>query len=281
MRRTLSIERPRRRAAGADSGFTLLELVVTMVLIGILGAVVAMFGNPIRAGIDGQRRAELADAADTAYRRMARDLRRALPNSIRVVGSTLELIPTKNGGRYVDVADGGGNYLSFTDAGKLTFDFGGADPDASVAIANNDFMVISNWGIDPANAYCAGDTCNNRTKISVSGNTITMAANPYPALGADYASPGSRFQLVAGAERAVTYDCSGGSLTRRWNYGFNGEAGGSQALLAKNIQCSFNYVQFNDVNLWGLVHLQFSMASSDLPGETVTLVYQLHVNNTP
>ena len=40
------------------------------------------------------RRAELTDAADVALRRMTREIRQALPNSLRVSGNCIEFIAT-------------------------------------------------------------------------------------------------------------------------------------------------------------------------------------------
>lgn len=255
-----------------------MEMLVTIVIAGILAAIVAMFGNPIRGAIEGQRRAELADIADTAYRRMARDLRRAVPNSIRKDGTRLEMILSSDGGRYLDVGDGlAGNVLSFTDSTKTSFDVLGAP----VGIAAGDYIVVGNWGNGTADAYCAGTTCNNRAMVAAPGATVTLEANPYPALGAEYASSGGRFQIVSNAEQAVAYDCSGGRLTRYWKYGFSHNyTGGKSALLATDIECAFDYVQF-DVDLWGLVYIKIGMVSTDLPGEKIELVYQIHVDNTP
>lgn len=254
-----------------------MEMLVTMMIAGILAGIMAMFGNPIRGAIDAQKRAELADIADTAYRRIARDLRRAVPNSIRKDGTKLEMILSWDGGRYRDIGDGPGNVLSFTDATKTSFDVLGSTVDA----AAGDYVVVGNWGSGAADAYCTADTCNNRAKISTPGTTVALESNPYPTLGAEYASPGGRFQVVRSAEKAVAYDCSGGLLTRYWNYGFNHSyASGKSALLASNIQCAFDYVQF-DVDLWGLVYIKMTMVSPDLPGETIELVYQIHVDNTP
>eukprot|EP01133_Synstelium_polycarpum_P021102 gene21102-25353_t len=62
---------------------------------------VAMFIRlPVQGYIDANARAALADLADTATRRMARDIRLALPNSVRVTGNGryLELLLTKSGG---------------------------------------------------------------------------------------------------------------------------------------------------------------------------------------
>ena len=101
-----------------EAGFTLAEAVIVIVILGIISAAVAVFiSGPIEAYFDVSRRAQLSDAADTALRRIARDLQRALPNSVRVAGACtgatpcyLEYVPVEAGGRYraeLDQAGGG------------------------------------------------------------------------------------------------------------------------------------------------------------------------------
>src|SRR5699024_3808677 len=86
-------------------GLTLIEAIIVMVITGIIAAVVAVFIRaPVQGYVDSVQRAELSDVADTALRRMTRDLRRALPNSVRIStdGQAVEFLLTKSGGRYLD-----------------------------------------------------------------------------------------------------------------------------------------------------------------------------------
>ncbi|NIO42154.1 MAG: prepilin-type N-terminal cleavage/methylation domain-containing protein, partial [Burkholderiales bacterium] len=71
-----------------QAGFTLAEAVIVIAVLGIISAAAAVFiRGPIAAYFDVARRAEMVDTADTALRRIARDLQRALPNSVRVTGA--------------------------------------------------------------------------------------------------------------------------------------------------------------------------------------------------
>ncbi|MDZ7767963.1 MAG: type II secretion system protein [Woeseiaceae bacterium] len=88
-----------------QQAFTLVELIVTIVISSIVVSFMAMFiAGPIAAFDDQTRRAELVDLAESALRRLARDVRRALPNSVRVTATggtvALEMLNSVDGVRY-------------------------------------------------------------------------------------------------------------------------------------------------------------------------------------
>jgi len=112
MRRADSSRNPSRHA-----GVTLIELIVVIVITGIIAAVLGVIiVRPIE-GYEAQvRRAALVDAAEMALRRTERDIRQALPNSVRIrdsLGNTnnvtcaaagvtcaIEMLNTVDGARY-------------------------------------------------------------------------------------------------------------------------------------------------------------------------------------
>ena len=72
-------------ALGRFGGFTLVEAIMMIVITGIIAGMVAVFiRSPVDAYLAAERRAAMTDEADLAARRMARDFRAALPNSIRM-----------------------------------------------------------------------------------------------------------------------------------------------------------------------------------------------------
>ena len=88
-------------------GFTLVELIVTLVLFGTIAATLTLFFRPaFEAWMAARSRATLADQAGNAVQRMLRDVRAAVPNSIRTPNtSCFELVPTISGGRYRRAVD--------------------------------------------------------------------------------------------------------------------------------------------------------------------------------
>src|SRR3990167_2242893 len=108
-----------------DRGFTLVEMIISIVITGIVVSMVAMFGRgQVDAYIDAGNRAELSDAADTTLRRIARELQAALPNSVRLSGNFLEFVPIRDAGRYRSELNstGGGDVLNFASSSDSTFD---------------------------------------------------------------------------------------------------------------------------------------------------------------
>jgi MSHA biogenesis protein MshO len=260
----------------SSAGFTLIEMIMVIVITGIIAGMVAVFIRaPVEGYVDSVRRAELTDAADVALRRITRDVRLALPNSLRVMNSGgvnyIEFIMTSSGGRYRDEADGstGGDILDFL--GDASFDVLGPVPE----MAANDFIVIYNLGVPGADAYAG----SNRAQVQTPGNTVILnASHVFP-----FRSPSARFQVVPGGVQAVSYACPGtaGNLMRHWNYGFNAAqvvpAGGSSALLAQNAVCTVDYISAA-TGRNGLLYLSLTLSSG---GESVTLFNQIHVDNSP
>jgi len=275
-------------------GFTLIEMIVAMVITGIIAAMVSVFMvAPIKGYQDTVRRAGLSDAADTALKRMALEIRTALPNSVRVSGNQyIEFIPTTGGGRYrADFGTGGtGDPLNFDFSGDCTgvacsFDVLGPN----VTIASGDHLVIFNTGQTGLNAYGA-TTGNNRRPIttaagSVSAITFSGAAFPYE-------SPSQRFHVVSSTLGPVTFGCDGGKLRRYTGYATGSvdwnpapadqpdpPTSGSSALLADGATCYFDYDPAVSAEN-GLVTLRITLTDGP-SGESVTLHQQLHVDNSP
>lgn len=196
-------------------GFTLIEAIVAIVITAILAAMVSVFiAGPVSGYVESARRSELMDVADLVLRRMSREVRQSLPNSIRITAGNpmyLEFIPTIGGGSYRDEQDGStaGIPLNFSNPLDCTilanvsscrFDVIGTMP-ANPPITNGDYIVVLNFGEvsgisqAPSDAYASGDLCTNcnrakvRTGVDAAGNTgITALSNtvtltPSPAAG--------------------------------------------------------------------------------------------------
>jgi MSHA biogenesis protein MshO len=258
-----------RRAA---CGFTLTEAVMVIVITGILAGMVAVFiQKPVQGFFDTARRAALVDAADTVLRRLSRDVREALPNSVRVSGGTaLEFLHVRSAGRYRE--QGLGDILDFT-TNDTSFDVLGP----AVSVQSGDSIVVYNLGITGWSAYEPPGT-SRRVAAAPFGaslsNVAISSATFFP-----LTSPARRFQVI---DTPVSYVCSGALMSRYSGYAIvpaqpvpPAVAG---ALIASNISgCTFAYAT-GPSEREALVTLSLALTSS---GETVSLIYQIHVNNAP
>lgn len=271
----------------AHHGFTLVELVMVIVIMGVIGGMVSVFmKSPIDAYIASSRRAALTDTADTTVRRMARDIRKSLPNSISTTADNqcLEFIPTKVGGRYRtgDLTAGDGTGLNFV-AADTTFNMLGDNAAfaADQKIAAADVIVVYNLGITGADAYSANNTALVSSVSSAAGTPletpITIASTLFP-----LASSSNRFHVVPSTEKTVAYVCSGSTLYRVSKTTLAHicpvTPAATDAVLAQNLSsCKLDY-SGSDLLRNAVVSLQIQMTNS---GETVSLQHEVHVSNTP
>jgi MSHA biogenesis protein MshO len=271
MRRPLARSFPRRHSGG----FTLVEAILSIAIIGIVAGMVAIFIRvPILNYRDAVDRAELTDQADLALRRVARDIRLALPNSVRVNATNdhLELLLTRSGARYLAAEDGVTTVpvLSFDTKTATTFTAVGM-PKTFDQVRVGDYVVVYNLGpgFEPANAYDLAATgvtqCPTTASAGAAGNiacinavsaantpaingqdiptrTITMAGNPFASQPVPMISPEMRFQVISGP---VSFFCAAGpdgrpALWRAWNYAISSSqtippASASRALVATGL----------------------------------------------
>ena len=282
-----------RRLNRYQAGFTLAEAIIAIVITGIVAGIVAVFiAGPIEGYVASVRRAGMTDVADLALRRVAFELRAAVPNTVRVAGagSFVEFIPASDGGRYR--MQGPGNILDSTSAADTSFDVLGP----AVSGAAGDFIVIFNTGQPGLDAYEGGVSRNRRT-VTATGATVsfTNTTSPFP----PFESPAQRFQIVP-STGPVSFGCvaaaapAGSGGFQLWRYtgyrvGTDNWATqptapavaplstGTSALLASDLAtCSFDYQAISASN--GLLLLRLSVMREN---ETVSLTHQVHVDNTP
>lgn len=290
------------------SGFTLIELIVVMVVTGIIAGTIVVFFKPaFDIYLAVGRRAGLTDLADTALRRMSRDIRLAVPNSIRSPNSQcFELVPTAAGGRYRMAPD------TIWDSANPAAPSKWFDGTAAVSAldvltplsstpAPGDWLVIDNQNTN--DVY----TGTNRAAIASVAtppaldpnldyyyHRITLqAATQFPS-GYD----GGRFVVVPNAQNAVFYVCAGtgvdaegsgtGTLYRFANYGYNAATpaacpvpvvGTTPVLASKVKSCRFDYSPTQGATQQsGFVWMKLEIAEQNEP---IVMVHGSHVDNVP
>lgn len=278
-------------------GFTLVELIVVIVLIGIIGGVLVLQLLPaIRSYLLVGQRAALTNQADTALRKIVGEVRSAVPNSLRLGSSTcMELVPTKDGGRYrmgphINGNTVAGDFLDDTEA-RNRFD---VLTDPVNAPVPGDAIVIGNQNTDdvykPVNVgivNASGAPTNAATGVS----SITLDAAIRVPPGYD----GGRFVVVPKDEKVVTYLCLGaqlvagtgvGKLYRLADADFHPEptcpaaAPAGAALVADKVShCAFIYSPNQGATQEsGFIQLQLTLSDK---GESVPLTIGAHVDNVP
>lgn len=267
-------------------GFTLLELILVIVITGILAVVMApIIQEPVRAYFDQVTRAELVDNAEMALRRMARDVRRSLPYSLRTgAGKSVEFVRVLDVARYREHGGPPAQRLSFNNTDSSFNVLGQFQEYGTGVLSGDQRLVIFNLtpgtaGFDVYSGDPVVTSAGTAVTINVDGDehNVTMA----PAFQFQASSPSHRVYIVDGA---ISYACSGGGLYRQDNYGYLASqpsaaaVAGGGVLMTNNVvdaDCLFEYDPGN-ANRPGLLMMTLRLSSG---GESVTLFHQVYVPN--
>ncbi|MEY2840368.1 MAG: hypothetical protein RJB60_2667 [Pseudomonadota bacterium] len=285
----------------------MVEMVVVIAVTAIIAATLAVTIRPtVDAYAAVKGRADLTDQADAAMRRIVRDVRSAVPNSLRSSNtSCFELIPAKTGGRYRMAADtfrdtpSGCSTPSNTCSAPL-------DPSQSTTIfdslsslspapAVGDWVVVNNQN---SNDVYDGLNRSDITAISTPAPLATQGAHRITINAKQFSVgyDGGRFQVVDNNQKAVFFVCANagvdasgngtGTLYRLKNYGFNSSNGascpstaGGDVLATKIKSCIFLYNPNQGATQQsGFLAMDIEVSRNN---ETAHLSVGAHVNNVP
>ncbi len=250
-------------------GFTLIEMVVTIVVLGTLMAgTVSYITNSTIAYINVAQRDQLTTLGRITVEQITRELRHALPNSIRIQNNCIEFFPVKAGSVYFD--------LPVTAAGSTFTAMNFSIP----ASANIKHVIV--YPNNATTLYSQSNPGPIAGFASVAGSptaTITLTGNYQFALHA----PHRRFYL---ADDPISYCIVGTNLNRYEGYGVNGAQSappaGTPQLMAENIQTNdggtitpFTYTP-GSLQRNGVVNLDLRFL---IDGDWIRLSHEVQIRN--
>lgn len=277
-------------------GFTLIELVMVIVLLGIMAGVLTPFIlKAMEAYTASRARADLVAKGRLAMERIAREVRRAVPNSLSVVdsGNGIEFAHSCGGGRYVEQFDSYGsafsrnNYRFKTNANRSFLYVVGNNAMTGLAsdCAATDTLVIAN--------YSPADLQGGDTRVTLAGIADTTLASD----GTDYgqlltysgghqfltASPGKHFSI---ADKVIEVGRLSSDATLRWHsvtgfgdYDLGADWSGSDPVLVNGVSSvNFAYTA-GSVASNGILRIDMQLSANG--GETIRLYHEVQIRNAP
>ena len=285
-----------------QKGFTLIELIIVITLTGIVASLIStVTSNQMAAYVDLSARANLVNLAEGSLRRIGRDLHNAVPNSVRVSGTTLEFVPVMAAGRYRSApsAAASSNHLDFSSLddsfqvmGNLSqpasgsrlviYNFAWVDGSGPVA-GTNLYGGVSTGLLSPSGSHVITSAGNNITVTDNGVNDLVALDSPFQFA---FNSPSKRFYIVNGAA-SYACDAAAGQITRYSGYSIQStqptntavvplSSASSSALLVDHVEtCTFSFSP-GTTQRKGIVTIMLTLNDN---GERVRLIHQVHVSN--
>lgn len=269
-------------------GFTLVELVTVIVLVGILGVgVTGYIRTSVEAYNEITRRDELAQTGRFVIERVSRELRRALPGSVRVNGTCVEFMPTLAGSTYFQSSAQNDAPISPALA-AATFDV----VDFKFTSDNSVTYYAVIYPLENADVYAGAPglavlQLQAANAVAGNGGGVVRAVNLLAANTFPEQSPTQRMYI---ATQPISFCVVGSDLLRYESYGFNDPQASPPAggvLLAERIQLAdggpvtpFSFTPGTPQRS-GIVSLDFRILDRDGENELIRFSHDVAVRNAP
>ncbi len=276
-----------------SKGFTLVEIVVVITLMGIIGGISAVMISNTVEGYDAlARRNTMQSGARLAVDRIARELRHALPNSVcsydgsscNNSGNKVYFIKTVTAGKYQNQP---GTYTSgqlhaplpVTPASASSVDIIDAN---SLNASANQWLVVYN--VNNSGIYSSTSKRKQISSITTKDVDGVGAANDIAVVNFSGSvsfpghSPSQRFHIIE--NNATMFYLSGTDLYRAQGSFAAPQTplAGTEQLLLQNVGAlAFNYVAGSPQRA-GLLQIDITVQKNS---ELIHLVHEAHVQNVP
>ena len=277
-----------------QQGFTLIEMITVIVLLGVISVGIAHFFNfAAQTFVNASERDQLISSARFSVERLNRELRSALPNSARVLNISgahcLEFVPIVATATYLDLS----NANPVDEIEVIEFNEINQQPQQSYdCVSCNDNLII--YPLSNDDVY-ADPTQTSGQLFSLSSVDKTTSGNPdiwllklANTVTIEQLSPTDRFYIV---NQVVRYCEENSELSRITDYNLSDlfeqltnnvkpTINSTKVLMAENVSVEF---KVDDATLYrnSIVQVKLTFSRPSDSDESVSFNHEIHISNTP